>query len=176
MISLVVITNEKFHRYEADILGIERVSFPSPWTTPVFRQEITRPGSHLWALIIDDALAGYICFCMLSAEIHLMNMAVHPSRRGRGLGLDLLTRMIETGVSHGVETAWLEVRPSNRIARRLYNKAGFKEVDRKPQYYTDTNEDAIVMSLPLFQRGVLHRLSSHGPLTGSPRDDRRAAT
>ena len=168
MISLVVITNENLHRYEADILGIERVSFPSPWTSPAFKQEINRPGSHLWALTIDDTLAGYICFWMVSAKIHLTNMAVHPSRRGMGLGFDLLMRLIEAGVSQGLEAAWLEVRPSNRIARRLYNKAGFKEVDRKPRYYTNNNEDAIVMSLPLLQRRVPHRLSSHGPLTGPP--------
>ncbi|MCP4668718.1 MAG: ribosomal protein S18-alanine N-acetyltransferase [Deltaproteobacteria bacterium] len=152
MMSLVEITHENFYRYEADILGIERVSFPSPWSPPVFRQEIARPGSHLWVLIIDDALTGYICFWMLSAGIHVMNMAVHPLRRGRGLGLDLLTRMIEKGASHGVETAWLEVRPSNRIARRLYKKAGFKEMDRMPRYYTDTKEDAIVMTLHLFHK------------------------
>jgi ribosomal-protein-alanine N-acetyltransferase len=161
MISLVAITDKKFNRYKADILGIERASFPSPWTSFVFRQEINRPGSYLWALIIDDVLAGYICFSLLSAEIHLTNMAVHPSKRGRGIGLGLLKRMFEMGVSHGAETAWLEVRPSNRIARRLYDKAGFKEVGRKPKYYKDTNEDAIVMSLPLFQkRGEVVTLSA----------------
>lgn len=159
MISLVVITDENLHRYEADILMIERVSFPSPWSSPVFRQEINSPDSHLWALTIDDALVGYICFWMVSPEIHLTNIAVHPSRRRMGLGFDLLTRLIEAGASQGLEKAWLEVRPSNRIARRLYSKAGFKEVDRKPKYYTNNNEDAIVMSLPLFQGRFLHKLS-----------------
>ena len=163
MISLVIITSENLHGYEADILEIERASFPSPWSSPVFRQEINRPGSHLWALTIDNALAGYVCFWMLRDEIHVTNMAVHPARRGRGLGFDLLMRLIETGVSHGVGKAWLEVRPSNRIARSLYHKAGFKEVDRKPRYYTDTNEDAIVMSLPLIQEAP-RRISTRGPL------------
>jgi ribosomal-protein-alanine N-acetyltransferase len=167
MISLVVITDKKFHRYETDILAIERASFSSPWTSLVFRQEINRPGSHLWALIIDDFLAGYICFWLLSAEIHLTNMAVHPLKRERGIGLELLTRMLKIGVFHGAESAWLEVRPSNRIARRLYGKAGFKEVDRKPKYYTDTNEDAIVMSLPLLQESVLQGLSFLRPQRGT---------
>jgi len=62
--------------------------------------------------------------------------------------------MLEAGVSRGVETAWLEVRPSNFLARVLYQKAGFKETGRRPQYYKDTNEDAIVMSLSLFKKEV----------------------
>ena len=181
MISLVEITGEKFHRYEAGILEIERASFPSPWTSHLFRQEISRRGSHLWAFTVYDDIAGYICFRLLSVEIHLMNMAVHPSRRGSGLGLELLTRMINRGMSHGAKTAWLEVRPSNRIARRLYEKAGFKEIDRKPQYYTDTKEDAIVMSLPLVQRNVFHKVASLGSFIGprerlSRDDGRRTAT
>jgi ribosomal-protein-alanine N-acetyltransferase len=161
MISLIDITNENFHRYQADILETERDSFPSPWSSHAFRQEINRAVSHLWALISDDALAGYICFWMVSGEIHLMNLAVHPLRREKGLGFYLLTQMIETGKSHGVESIWLEVRPSNRIARLLYEKAGFREIGRRPRYYTDTNEDAIVMSLPLCKEGQGRRPGLH---------------
>jgi ribosomal-protein-alanine N-acetyltransferase len=57
--------------------------------------------------------------------------------------------MFEIGNHEGAETAWLEVRPSNLAARSLYKKAGFREVGRRVRYYTDTSEDAIIMSMAL---------------------------
>jgi ribosomal-protein-alanine N-acetyltransferase len=151
MISLVDITPNNFHRFQGDILEIESVSFPSPWSLSAFRQEVNCALSHLWALLINTSFAGYICFWMFGGEIHLMNIAVHPLRRGKGLGSHLLNRMIEEGIAKGVETAWLEVRPSNLAAKGLYEKAGFKEISRRPQYYRDTNEDGIVMALSLLK-------------------------
>ena len=102
-----------------------------------------------------------------------MNIAVTPSHRRNGLGSYLLIQMINTGISHGMRRAWLEVRPSNRAARRLYEKAGFKEIDRRPRYYNDTNEDAIVMSLSLSQDSVGSRRASDRPPMDSLRQKRR---
>jgi len=150
MSSLVNITPENIYRFLDGILEIERSSFPSPWRSKTFHQETTRNVSHLWALMTDGAFTGYICFWMFSGEIHLMNIAIHPRKRCNGFGRYLLAKMIEAGRSEGVETAWLEVRPSNLMARILYKKAGFKETGRKPRYYDDTNEDAIIMSMSLF--------------------------
>jgi ribosomal-protein-alanine N-acetyltransferase len=149
MISLINITADNIHRFLDDILEIERSSFPSPWNSTAFHQETTRRVSHFWALLADGVFLGYICFRMFSGEIHLMNIAIHPKKRGNGFGRHLLAKMIEEGRSEGAETAWLEVRPSNIIARFLYKKTGFKETGRSPRYYDDTNEDAIVMSLSL---------------------------
>ena len=151
MISLVEITKENFHRFQSDILEIERVSFPSPWSLGAFRDEVNRTVSHLWALISDEKFTGYICFWAVADEIHLLNLAVHPKKRRKGFGRYLLTSMIKAGIAKGVRKAWLEVRPSNSMARTLYLKAGFKETDRTPRYYKDTNEDAIIMALTLFQ-------------------------
>ena len=64
-----------------------------------------------------------------------------------GLGQFLLTRMIEKGISEGVKNAWLEVRPSNLSARNLYKQLGFRETGIRPNYYPETKEDAILMSL-----------------------------
>lgn len=149
MISLVNITADNIHRFLDDILEIERASFPSPWSSKAFHRETTRRASHFWALLADGAFLGYICFGMFSGEIHLMNLAVHPKKRGNGFGSHLLAKMIEAGRSEGAEKAWLEVRPSNIMARFLYKKSGFKETGRWPRYYDDTDEDAIVMSMPL---------------------------
>jgi ribosomal-protein-alanine N-acetyltransferase len=125
------------------------VSFPSPWSLNAFTQELNRPVSNLWALLVNQTLAGYICFWLISDEIHVMNIAIHPSMRKRGLGRYLLARMIQEGVSRGIRRVWLEVRPSNLAARHLYRGAGFAETGRRPRYYSDTNEDAIIMSLSL---------------------------
>lgn len=151
MISLKIINKENFQYFIDDILDIEKSSFPSPWSLNAFREETNKLASHLWALIMNGEFAGYICFWVFAGEIHLMNIAVHPGRRGKGLGRYMLDRMIEAGISRGIQTAWLEVRPSNLTARRLYEKARFREAGRRPRYYNDTDEDAIVMSLSLLQ-------------------------
>ena len=167
MTSIVNITDENIHRFLDDILEIERSSFPSPWSPRAFHQETTRRVSHFWALLADGLFLGYICFWMFSGEIHLMNIAVHPKKRGNGFGSHLLTKMIELGRSKGAETAWLEVRPSNLMARFLYKKAGFKETGRRPRYYNDTNEDAIVMSMSLLPNRA-NQLETDGIFQANP--------
>ncbi len=147
MISLITIDEDNFQYFKDDILEIEKASFPSPWSPNAFREEINRPVSNLWGLVMNNKLVGYICFWEFAGEIHLMNIAVHPDRRRSGLGQHMLSRMIQAGISKGFQTAWLEVRPSNFKARRLYKKACFREIGRRAQYYKDTHEDAIVMSL-----------------------------
>jgi len=149
MSCLVTVTRENFPRFERDLLAIERSSFPSPWDASSFSSEIDRTISHFWLLTIHDVLAGYICFWIFAGEVHLLNIAVQEAFRRKGAGWRLLSKMFEAGNSEGAETAWLEVRPSNIAARSLYRKAGFREVGRRPHYYTDTSEDAIVMSMAL---------------------------
>ena len=150
MTSLLDITPENYQGYLARIFEIENLSFPCPWTLDDFVQEIKNPLSHLWASRVDGVFSGYICFRMFESEIQVLKMAVHPKKRGKGLGQDLLTKMIEAGMLKGIEYVWLEVRPSNLAAQKLYEKLGFGEVHRRPRYYEDTTEDAIVMGLTLF--------------------------
>jgi len=147
MISLILIDKDNFENFKDDIQVIEKASFPTPWTLNAFREEIDKSVSHLWGLIANEGLVGYICFWEFAGEIHLMNIAVHPDRRGKGFGQYMLSRMIEAGISKGDQTVWLEVRPSNVAARRLYKNTCFRETGRRPHYYKDTHEDAIVMSL-----------------------------
>ena len=154
MISLEEVTAEKLQRFQDNILEIERASFPTPWSLNAFKEELNRTISHLWVLIVDGELVGYICFWVLGGQIHLMNVAVHPERRRKGFGCCLLAKMVEAGISEGAEEACLEVRPSNVIARAFYKKAGFKEIACRPRYYRETNEDAIVMSISLLPRGA----------------------
>lgn len=150
MISVVVMTPENIESFLDSILEIERGSFISPWSRNGFLQEVRNPISHLWAIMDEDGTAGgHICFWMFEREIQLLNIAVHPEKRGRGLGSHLLREMIRVGIERGMEQIWLEVRTSNTKARRLYEKLGFLAVGRRLRYYQDTNEDAVVMSLSL---------------------------
>ena len=149
MISLVPVTRENQQLYLEGILDIENVSFPSPWSRQAFLQQIDNPISHLWVVTQNGALVGYVCFWIVEKVVQLLNIAVHPNTRGRGLGYHLIKEVIKEGLSGNVKQVWLEVRVSNQVARGLYKKVGFEEVGVRPRYYRDTNEDAISMSLAL---------------------------
>jgi ribosomal-protein-alanine N-acetyltransferase len=160
MIRLINITKENYQNYLERILEIENLSFPSPWSINAFKAEIRNPSCHLWGLIQGEVLIGYICFWMFDSEIQIVNIAVHPQNRRQKLGHYILTKTIETSLSKGIRHIWLEVRPSNLPAKKLYEKLGFKKVGRRPRYYTDTNEDAIIMSLDLTEKETLRLVSN----------------
>ena len=149
MTALLRITPENIEHHLDRIHEIETLSFGSPWSMNAFRAEVKNPVSQLWAIFLNDRLRGYICFWLVDGEMQLADIAVHPSFRNRGLGQDLLTKMIETGLSERAESIWLEVRESNTAARTLYEKSGFVAVGKRRKYYGDSGEDAIVMSLAL---------------------------
>ncbi|NLD37558.1 MAG: ribosomal protein S18-alanine N-acetyltransferase [Desulfatiglans sp.] len=138
-----------FKTYEDQVIEIERASFPVPWSERSFKEEINRDISNLWALIIQKQIYAYICFWMFDKEIHILNFAVHPQKRRHGLGKYLLMMVINTGTAHGIENIWLEVRPTNGPALSIYTKLGFSDVGRRKGYYSDSQEDAIIMALDL---------------------------
>lgn len=160
MNALENITRENYHIYLDSILEIENSSFPLPWSQRAFIQEIENPVSHLWVLVSDDEVVGYICFWLFDREIQLINIAVHPEKRGMGFGYYLMTKMIEAGLAKGSQYIWLEVRISNLTAQRLYQKLGFEEIGRRRGYYRETKEDAIIMVLSLQQRESVRRFSN----------------
>ena len=159
MTSLVTVTTENDRLYLPQIHEIEKLSFPSPWSLNGLQSEIENPLSHFWILKREYALSGYICFRIFDEEAQLLSLAVHPHDRGKGLGYDLLKKMIETALSKGVQYIWLEVRPSNLAGKRLYQKLGFEEVYRRPRYYSNT-EDAIVMGLSPLAEETHYRISN----------------
>lgn len=87
-------------------------------------------------------------FWLMASQIHISTIAVHPDWRGLGLGEWLLVTLLEAGHSLGAESATLEVRPSNQAALALYRKYNFQEVGRRPRYYRDNNEDALILTTP----------------------------
>lgn len=133
------------------IFAIEKASFPTPWSRWTFLAELTQPISHF--LVAGPAppspweLWGYIVFWIAADEMHLLNLAVQPQQRRRGIARALLSEALNQARTLGAQVAWLEVRPSNAAARALYASFGFKEEGRRPGYYDDTQEDAILLAL-----------------------------
>lgn len=125
------------------VLEIEQVSFPGPWTKAMFEREISLPISHFYVGKLENKIVSYGGYWQIEDEAHLINLAVHPEYRGKGLGrrfLRFLTGEIE---NRGLAKVLLEVRKSNHEAQRLYAAEGFSTVGLRPKYYQ--NEDAILM-------------------------------
>jgi len=133
------------------IWAIEKLSFPSPWSRWTFLTELGNPLSH--TLVAGPSSPqpwkpwGYIIFWLIAEEMHILNLAVHPHHRRRGIARRLLTEALNLARTLGAQEAWLEVRPSNTPALALYESFGFEEVGRRPQYYSDTQEDALLLTL-----------------------------
>jgi ribosomal-protein-alanine N-acetyltransferase len=90
-------------------------------------------------------LVGYGGLWLMVDEAHVTSVAVRPEFRGRGLGLLLMLSLEEIALRLGARWVTLEVRVSNTVARNLYQKLGFREAGIRPRYYTDNNEDAVIM-------------------------------
>lgn len=134
------------------VLEIERQSFPTPWSEASFRHELLEnPYANLFVVRLPrgPGVAGYSSVWVVDRELRINNIAVHPGCRRRGIGTRLLEFLLRHGALHGCSEATLEVRPGNETALRIYEKAGFKPVGRRKNYYADTQEDALVMSRPL---------------------------
>lgn len=134
------------------VLAIEALSLPVPWSRDAYTREITaNPFAHYLVLAAADGqILGYGGLWVQVDELHVIVMAVHPSRRRRGLGARILDALIRHGMDLGCVRATLEVRAGNRAAQALYRDFGFREEGRRRGYYADNGEDALIMSTPPF--------------------------
>jgi len=134
-----------------EVLAIERVSFVTPWTRAAFCYEIEQNKvARCTVMRAGERVVGYVCLWEIGHEIHITNLAVHPEWRRRGVGKRLLALTMAEGGGRGVTLAFLEVRPSNTHALRLYESLGFQVIGRRSGYYFDTGEDALVMEARRF--------------------------
>lgn len=129
------------------IMAIEQASFPTPWSRAVMASELSHPGGCYLVARLDDHLVGYGGVSCFAGEAHIMNVAVVPERRQCGIGEALMLELLRRSLEFDAESAYLEYRPSNAAAAALYRKLGFRRVGRRPNYYRDTGEDAILMTL-----------------------------
>jgi len=134
------------------VLDIERRSFAQPWSRAFFEKELATPFARL-VVAVEEAVPrpqviGYTCRWRVTDEVHLLNVAVHPERRGLGHGRALVGAVIAEAEVARTRVVYLEVRAGNVIARRLYRQLGFKDLGVRRGYY-GPGQDAIVMELRL---------------------------
>jgi ribosomal-protein-alanine N-acetyltransferase len=125
---------------------IERQSYPAPWSRSMFAAELQKPGALAIGAYRDtDSLVGYAIVSRYVDAWHVMNVAVAPAFRRRGIAQALLERLFEATGSDARRGYTLEVRVSNAEAIRLYERLGFQPRGIRRGYYTDNREDALIM-------------------------------
>jgi ribosomal-protein-alanine N-acetyltransferase len=126
---------------------IERASYPTPWSRSMFAGELAKPSSISLGAFHPETreLLGYLIISRYVDAWHVMNVAVAPEHRRRKIATFLLEQLFEQTAGEGRRGYTLEVRVSNDIAIRLYERAGFKPRGVRRGYYTDNREDALIM-------------------------------
>lgn len=131
------------------ILEVENKCFATPWSKMMFEDELFNLNAHYLVIETMGKIAGYIGFWKIIDEGHITNIAVHPDFRRLGYGKALISAMIQKANDMEIIAITLEVRRSNNIAISLYESFGFVSSGVRKQYYSDNNEDAIIMWLRL---------------------------
>ncbi|HEY0443178.1 MAG TPA: ribosomal protein S18-alanine N-acetyltransferase [Candidatus Limnocylindrales bacterium] len=131
----------------AAVQAIEQASFTTPWPPHAYRSELesNRLATYVVARV-DGQVVAYAGMWLMVDEAHVTTFAVHPGWRRRRIGERLLLALLDLAADRRAREATLEVRLSNLAARRLYEKYGFRPVGVRPRYYSDDNEDALIMT------------------------------
>lgn len=125
---------------------VERASFPVPWPANAFRHELTQnKNAHYIVAREGERIVGYAGLWLSLDEAHITTFAVLPEHRRRKIGERMLLALFDRAEKLGAEWLTLEVRASNLPAQRLYEKYGFRPAGIRRRYYSDNNEDAIIM-------------------------------
>jgi [ribosomal protein S18]-alanine N-acetyltransferase len=126
---------------------IERRSYPTPWSRSMFASELAKPSSVCLGAFDGETerLIGYLIISRYVDAWHVMNVAVQPEERRRGIASALLNRLFELTDGEGRRGYTLEVRVSNAGAISLYERLGFRSTGIRRGYYTDNREDALIM-------------------------------
>ena len=130
------------------VMEVELLCYEHPWTEGIFR-DCLRVGYCSWVYMLDQCVIGYGVMTVAVGEAHILNLCIHPEHQGQGLARRLLQRLLTLAREHGVDTAFLEVRSSNRIALGLYESIGFNEIGMRRGYYPAIKgrEDAVLLAL-----------------------------
>ena len=143
-----------------DVHAIEQASFTQPWPPHAYQSELeSNRLAHYLVARIGDTIAAYGGMWLMVDEAHITTFAVHPAWRRQRIGERLLLAFLDLAMARQAHEATLEVRLSNLPARRLYEKYGFRPVGLRPRYYSDDNEDALIMTTePLAEPRMRERL------------------
>ncbi|MEW5772680.1 MAG: ribosomal protein S18-alanine N-acetyltransferase [Thermodesulfobacteriota bacterium] len=134
------------------LLALERLCFSHPWTERQFLLGLENKAFYVFGLKLGQELAAYCSFHAVADEMEVLNIAVAPPLRRRGLARRLLGLVLQICRNMGIQQGYLEVRRSNTAARALYKAFGFAECGVRKAYYPDNGEDAVLMRLDLPER------------------------
>ena len=126
------------------VIAIERRAFPTPWSLAMFVLELSKPSGICLVALVEGRVVGYLVCSRYDVVWHVMNVAVEPRRRRRGIATALLLDLFAQADKPG-EQYTLEVRTSNDPAIALYERFGFQSAGVRPGYYHDNKEDALIM-------------------------------
>ena len=133
----------------ARVLEVENASYSVPWSELTFRGLLRRDDAEVIVAVLGDQVIGHAAYWWVLDQGELGNVAVAPEWRGRRIGAVLVAGIIARAAKAGVRELFLEVRPSNTNARRLYERYEFEQVGRRRHYYQLPTEDALVLRRPL---------------------------
>jgi ribosomal-protein-alanine N-acetyltransferase len=125
------------------VMYIEQTSFKAPWKRSFFEYDLQHQGGYCYVAKEKEEILGYANAWYIADEMHLANIAVHLKHRHMGIGMQLLKKIIEVAQKNKCRSILLEVRISNLIAQKLYEKFGFIKLYTRKKYYPD-GEEAIV--------------------------------
>jgi len=141
------VTFRKMTLHDVDeVYKIEKESFTLAWTKEAFEQEMVKNEFAYYVVAeTEEGIIGYCGMWLVIDEAHITNIAISPSQRGKKLGEALMKAAIDAANAQGAKLMTLEARVSNIVAINLYKKLGFQNGGIRKGYYTDNQEDAIVM-------------------------------
>lgn len=145
------------------ILVLDRLCFGGLWSIYSYRRELTNDNSHFIGISVAKSLApatqgliGFGCFWAILDEAHITLLGIHPDYQCQGLGALLLKALLDKARAIEMARSTLEVRASNQVAIKLYEKYGFQAVGRRKKYYQDNDEDGVIM----WRGGLQHPANS----------------
>lgn len=127
------------------VYQIEELSFVTPWSRNSIKSEIVNKLGRYIVIMDGTKVVAYGGFWIVLDEANVNNIAVHPDYRGQGISKLLMRTLVDMAGNEMAKHMYLEVRSSNSIAQKLYRSFGFVMINIRKGYYTDTDEDAIVM-------------------------------
>ncbi len=133
------------HCHVPQVAALEKICFSDPWSEQSVAGELSNPLS-VWLVCVEkDRVLGYVGSQTVLGETDMMNVAVSPDARRRGIGEKLILELVERLKERDSHCLTLEVRATNAPAIALYEKLGFTQVGRRPNYYRNPKEDALIL-------------------------------
>ena len=129
----------------AQVAELETLCFSDPWSERSVASELENKLSYWLVAVEDDRVAGYVGSQTVMGETDMMNIAVHPDFRRRGIGESLVNALVERLKTMDSHCLTLEVRASNVPAIALYEKMGFQQIGLRKNYYRNPKEDALIL-------------------------------